>query len=136
MVGRHRPQIRSGQHDADARRARADALLLHKQKQAAEEKTAVAAAELARVLHLDPSTISGVVQRLVAKRLLCRDRDEVDRRVARLRLTPAGDRLNRPSKIGTIESAIRAMLGHLPEPKVRAAMDVLEQLSQTLIARR
>ena len=93
-------------------------------------------AELARVLHLDPSTISGVVQRLVAKRLLRRNRDDVDRRVVRLRLTPAGDRLNRPSKIGTIESAIRTMLGQLPEPKVRAAMDVLEQLSQTLIARR
>ena len=93
-------------------------------------------AELSRVLHLDPSTISGVLQRLMSKRLLRRDRDEVDRRVVHLRLTPAGERLNRPSKIGTIESAIRAMLGQLPEPKVRATMDVLEQLSQTLIARR
>jgi MarR family transcriptional regulator, organic hydroperoxide resistance regulator len=91
-------------------------------------------AELARVLHLDPSTISGVLQRLVSKRLMVRERDRIDRRVVRLRLTPAGDRLNRPSKIGTVESAIRATLGQLPEPKVRAAMDVLERLSQTLLA--
>jgi DNA-binding MarR family transcriptional regulator len=93
-------------------------------------------AELSRVLHLDPSTISGVLQRLMSKRLLRRDRDEVDRRVVHLRLTPAGERLNRPSKIGTIESAIRATLQQLPEPKVRAAMDVLERLSQTLLATR
>jgi outer membrane protein TolC len=42
--------------EANARRARTAALLLHIQKQALEERTAVAAAELARVLHLDPST--------------------------------------------------------------------------------
>jgi hypothetical protein len=56
--------------------------------------------------------------------------------VVRLRLTPAGERLNRPAKIGTIESAIRATLQQLPEPKVRAAMHVLERLSQTLLATR
>jgi outer membrane protein TolC len=42
--------------DADAKRARTEALLLHSERQAAEERTALAAAELARVLHLDPST--------------------------------------------------------------------------------
>jgi outer membrane protein TolC len=41
--------------EADAKRARAEALLLHSERQAAEERTALAAAELARVLHLDPS---------------------------------------------------------------------------------
>jgi outer membrane protein TolC len=41
--------------DADARRARTEALLLHVQTQRAEEQSAVAAAELARVLHLDPA---------------------------------------------------------------------------------
>jgi DNA-binding MarR family transcriptional regulator len=91
-------------------------------------------AELARVLHLDPSTISGVLQRLVTKRLMVRRPDAIDRRMVRLRLTPAGERLNRPSKIGTVESAIRATLGQLPAPKVRAAMVVLERLSQTLLA--
>jgi outer membrane protein TolC len=42
--------------EADARRARTDALLLHSEEQEAEARVAVAAAELARVLHLDPST--------------------------------------------------------------------------------
>lgn len=39
----------------DANRARSEALLLHTEEQHAEEQVAVAAAELARVLHLDPS---------------------------------------------------------------------------------
>jgi DNA-binding MarR family transcriptional regulator len=90
-------------------------------------------AELARVLHLDPSTISGVLQRLVARRLMLRERDDIDGRMIRLRLSRAGERLNRPSKIGTVESAIRATLGQLPAPSVRAAMHVLERLSQTLL---
>jgi outer membrane protein TolC len=42
--------------DSNARRARTAALLLHVQKQSAEERVAFAAAELSRVLHLDPST--------------------------------------------------------------------------------
>lgn len=40
---------------ADFNRARSDALLLHVQEQRVQESAAVAAAELARVLHLDPS---------------------------------------------------------------------------------
>jgi outer membrane protein TolC len=42
--------------EGDFQRARGNALLLHVQEQQAEEARAVAAAELARVLHLDPST--------------------------------------------------------------------------------
>jgi outer membrane protein TolC len=42
--------------EANAKRSRAAALLLHMDKQAAEERVAAAAADLARVLHLDPST--------------------------------------------------------------------------------
>jgi DNA-binding MarR family transcriptional regulator len=93
-------------------------------------------AELARVLHLDPSTISGVIQRLVAKRLIARDADPIDGRLVRLRLTPTGERLNRPTKIGTVESAIRATLARFPDSKIRTAVEVLEHLSTTLSATR
>ena len=41
--------------EGDFNRARADALLLHAQEQALQERIAVASAELSRVLHLDPS---------------------------------------------------------------------------------
>lgn len=47
---------RTGQgREGDFNRARADALLLHAQEQQLQEAVAVAAAELSRVLHLDPS---------------------------------------------------------------------------------
>ncbi|MBS0260503.1 MAG: TolC family protein [Planctomycetes bacterium] len=41
--------------EGDYQRARADALLLHAQEQELQERAGVAAAELSRVLHLDPS---------------------------------------------------------------------------------
>jgi outer membrane protein TolC len=48
--------LRAGQgREGDFKRARADALLLHVAEQRAEEEMAVAAAELSRLLHLDPS---------------------------------------------------------------------------------
>jgi outer membrane protein TolC len=61
---------RKGQgREADAERARTEALLLHGQEQAAEEEVAVASAELARVLDLDPSLplrTAGQLQPLVS----------------------------------------------------------------------
>ncbi|MBI3866202.1 MAG: TolC family protein, partial [Planctomycetia bacterium] len=41
--------------EGDFNRARADALLLHAEEQAVQERIAVASAELSRLLHLDPS---------------------------------------------------------------------------------
>jgi DNA-binding MarR family transcriptional regulator len=89
-------------------------------------------AELARTLHLDPSTVSGVLRRLVGKKLMARDSDPADRRQVRLRLTTRGEKLNRPSRIGTLESAIRAILATFPDAKIRSAVEVIERLSAEL----
>ncbi len=89
-------------------------------------------AELARTLHLDPSTVSGVLRRLAAKKLMTRDSDPVDRRQVRLRLTIKGEKLNRPSRSGTLESAIRALLAAFPDAKIRSAVEVIERLSAEL----
>src|SRR5579862_9755186 len=45
----------------------------------------LSAGDLARVLHLHPSTLTGVLQRLVAQRLLVRVADHEDRRRVVLR---------------------------------------------------
>ena len=54
--------------DADAHRARADLLLMRLEEEQAQEEAAVAAAELSRLLHLDPSvrlvTPSGPIEML------------------------------------------------------------------------
>jgi outer membrane protein TolC len=64
--------------DADARRARTEALLLHSRKQAVEERLAVAAAELARLLHLDPSVRLRSPARTIALVALVDDRQPLE----------------------------------------------------------
>ena len=46
----------------------------------------VSAGELAEIVRLHPSTITGILQRLVARGLLERERDRADSRRTRLRL--------------------------------------------------
>src|SRR5262249_33545881 len=48
----------------------------------------LSASELAHIVRLHPSTITGILQRLVARGLLERQRDPDDTRRARLRLKP------------------------------------------------
>jgi MarR family transcriptional regulator, organic hydroperoxide resistance regulator len=47
--------------------------------------------ELSKEMYLNPSTISGVVDRLEKKGYVVRDRTEKDRRVVKVRLTPEGE---------------------------------------------
>src|SRR5262245_47820556 len=53
----------------------------------------IAAGDLAALMHVHPSTLTGVLARLERRRLLARERDPADGRRARLRLTPSGRRL-------------------------------------------
>src|SRR5688500_4376498 len=54
----------------------------------------MSAGDLATVLHVHPSTLTGVLQRLVAQRMLVRVAAPSDRRRAVLRLTPRGARVH------------------------------------------
>jgi DNA-binding MarR family transcriptional regulator len=49
--------------------------------------------ELSQKMYLHPSTITGVVDRLEKKGYVSRDRDQEDRRVVMVQLTPKGKRL-------------------------------------------
>jgi DNA-binding MarR family transcriptional regulator len=51
-------------------------------------------AEMARQLMVAPTVITGLVDRLEARGLLCRHRDTCDRRRVRLALTPEGERMS------------------------------------------
>src|ERR1019366_2492668 len=55
------------------------------------------AGELAHIVRLHPSTITGILQRLVARGLLERQRDPSDSRRARLRLKPRAAAYTRTS---------------------------------------
>ena len=95
----------------------------------------ISAGDLARILRLHPSTLTGLLKRLVARRILRRGTDAVDARRALFSLTPQGAAVDRVSR-GTVEAALTAALASLPPGEVRAAASVLEALERTLRGKR
>lgn len=91
----------------------------------------VSAGDLAAVLHVHPSTLTGVLQRLVAQRLLVRVAAPSDRRRAVLRLTPRGARVNGKRR-GTIEAAVAAALSRARPADRLAARRILQRLAERL----
>ena len=84
--------------------------------------------QLAAELHVHPSTLTGVIQRLVAQRLLARAADPGDRRRAVLRLTARGARVNAVRE-GTVEAGIAAALASVSRADRAATRRVLERLA-------
>jgi DNA-binding MarR family transcriptional regulator len=91
----------------------------------------ISAGEVAEVVRLHPSTLTGVIQRLVDKGLLVRGRDPVDTRRVRLRTSPRAKRVLQRSK-GTVESAVDTALRRLPAAQVRHARRVLVAIADAL----
>jgi len=87
--------------------------------------------ELARLLHLDPGTLSGILKRLESAGWLTRRPDPKDRRRALLGLTAAGRALDTRDP-ATIEDAVRRTLAHSSAPDLAAARALLEHLAQEL----
>src|SRR6187402_1158859 len=72
----------------------------------------ISAGALAQVLHVHPSSLTGVLKRLELGGLIRRESDPFDRRRALLELTRRGMRMNH-QKQGTIEAAIAGTLSKL-----------------------
>jgi DNA-binding MarR family transcriptional regulator len=93
----------------------------------------ISAGQLAAILHLHPSTLTGVFRRLSRGGLITRRRDPRDGRRAALALSAAGRRVDVETS-GTIEAELDAMLKAVPRRKTRAAQDVLRALAERLQA--
>jgi DNA-binding MarR family transcriptional regulator len=91
----------------------------------------ISAGDLATVLHVHPSTLTGVLQRLVAQRLLARSDAPADRRRAVLHLTKRGTRVN-ATREGTVEAAIALALKGVSDWDRIATKRVLERLAAHL----
>jgi DNA-binding MarR family transcriptional regulator len=91
----------------------------------------LSAGEIAETLGLHPSTLTGILARLQAERLLVRAVDPRDRRQARFRLTAAGKRVDRERK-GTVEAAVRRALGRAPAASIESTTAMLELLVEEL----
>lgn len=84
--------------------------------------------ELADLLHLHPSTVTGVLQRLDRQRLLVREAHAADGRRAVLTLSAKGRRANRVTA-GTVEAEIGAVLRSLSAHDRACARRVLEAIA-------
>jgi len=91
----------------------------------------LSAGELARIVHLHPSTITGILQRLKKKGLLRRERDRRDSRRIRLHAHAAARGFVAAST-GTVESAVTRALARIPRHRVRHAREVLAAIAEAL----
>lgn len=91
----------------------------------------LSAGQLASELHLDPSTLTGILQRLESRRLVAREKDPGDARRLRLSLTARGEALDGPAP-GTIESAVAKGLAGRPDREIKAARQVLSAIADAL----
>jgi DNA-binding MarR family transcriptional regulator len=93
----------------------------------------LSAGELAATLHIHPSTLTGILKRLTAQRLLARAQDAADRRRAVLRLTRRGAALNVETR-GTVEAAVADALRRVSARDRAATRRVLVRLTDHLAA--
>lgn len=91
----------------------------------------LSAGDLAAILHVHPSTLTGILQRLTAQGLLGRVEDRLDRRRAVLRLTRRGARANSVTR-GTVEAAVGSALAGIGTRDREAARRVLQRLATFL----
>jgi len=99
------------------------------------ERPGLSAGELAHIVHLHPSTITGVLKRLVKKGLLRRERDRRDHRRVQLRSRIAAKAFVAASS-GTVESAVTRALAGVPLNRVRHAREVLSAIGKALMTER
>jgi DNA-binding MarR family transcriptional regulator len=99
----------------------------------------ITAGQLARLLHVDPSTLTGIVQRLVRRGLVERRPDAHDGRRTLLGLTALGRRFElttrRPGKgagAESTEAAVARALNRLRPADVAAARRTLTALTEAL----
>jgi DNA-binding MarR family transcriptional regulator len=86
---------------------------------------------LSELLHLDPSSLTGVLRRLESSAFIKRKRDPSDGRRAILSLTAKGRALN-ARRARTIEASVRQTLAAVPAAHVRATREVLRALAHEL----
>ncbi|WP_437910379.1 MarR family transcriptional regulator [Sorangium sp. So ce327] len=91
----------------------------------------ISAGQLAEIMQLHPSTLTGVLKRLQERGIIERRVDPKDGRRALLGLTARGRELD-SLRTGTVEAAVRQALKSVPRRKLDAAQDVLAAVAEAL----
>jgi MarR family transcriptional regulator, organic hydroperoxide resistance regulator len=93
----------------------------------------ITAGGLARLLHLHPSTVTGLLKRLERRGMIARrSHAGGDRRLVAFDLSPRGRRLD-SRRSGTIESTMTSVLASLPPRRIAAAREVLAALADRFL---
>ncbi|MGH7336963.1 MAG: MarR family winged helix-turn-helix transcriptional regulator [Myxococcota bacterium] len=92
----------------------------------------LSAGDLARLLHVHPSTLTGVIARLEQSGLLARTTDRRDARRSLLALTNKGRRFDVATE-GTVEAAVARALAHLRPQQLEATRVVLQSVTESLM---
>ncbi|XXF77306.1 MarR family transcriptional regulator [Myxococcaceae bacterium GXIMD 01537] len=91
----------------------------------------ITAGSLAQILHVHPSTLTGVLKRLEKRGLLERRSDPLDGRKALFALTEAGKALDIPST-GTVEAAVQRALARMSRARIVCTQELLTALAEEL----
>lgn len=91
----------------------------------------IAAGRLAELIHVHPSTLTGVLRRLVERGIIHRERDPDDARRSRFVLRPDGEAVDATSA-GTVEAAVRRALARVSPEVIEAARTLLAVLAEEL----
>lgn len=92
----------------------------------------MSAGELAAAMHVHPSTLTGVLERLERRKLIRRRARPGDLRSVELHATAAGADIVRETR-GTVEDAVRRSLARHSQRELDVARDVLRELEQELL---
>lgn len=101
---------------------------------AVEEHEPVTGSAIARYIHLSPSTVIGILDRLEAKGLVRRERDLKDRRLVQVSLTEPGKALV-ASAPSPLQDTLANAMNELPEAKLATIAESLDRIVQMMEAR-
>lgn len=93
---------------------------------------AITPGQLADVLHLHPSTVTGLLKRLQRQGLLRRQPHPSDGRRVIVTLTEKGRRASAPGT-HTVEALVARALAVFPAAKIEAAEEVLRTMANVLV---
>ncbi len=91
----------------------------------------IAAGRLADLVHVHPSTLTGVLRRLVDRGFVHRERDPEDARRSKFILLGPGETID-ATQAGTVEAAVRRALARLTTDEVDATRKVLAVVAEEL----
>jgi DNA-binding MarR family transcriptional regulator len=86
---------------------------------------------VAQLLHVHPSTLTGILKRLERQGLIRRRPDPRDRRRAFLGITAKGRRID-AAGAGTVEAAVERVISQAPREKLESAREILMRLASEL----